>query len=233
MPEIIKLSVDGASIDALLGVPKGNGIHPGILVAHHQEGLSPFTRDLIDKLATAGYVAVCPDHYHRLPPDATLETKRSSVHDRDVLKELAAGLGFLENDPRVRPDRLAILGHCMGGRSAFLGASLFEGLRCAVIFYPTRMLAKPADGMAAFELLHKMSCPVIGFFGGRDRLIPLQHADQIETELKRCGVSVEFHRYPEAGHAFGNFTSSVDYCEEAARDSWNRALNFLQSHLGA
>jgi carboxymethylenebutenolidase len=231
VPEVIKLSVDSASIDALLGVPEGKGAHPAVLVAHHQEGLSPFTRDLIDKLAGAGYVAICPDHYHRLPPDATLETKRTSVRDSDVLKELAGGLDFLKRDTRVQHDQIAILGHCMGGRSALLGAGVFPGLRCAIIFYPTRMMAKPDNGLFAFEYLSKVSCPVIGFFGGRDRLIPSEDADQIEAELRRHGVSVEFHRYPNAGHAYCNFTSAADYREEAARDSWNRALASLRIHL--
>jgi len=229
--DIIKISIGGQESDALFGATQAPGRHPAILIAHHQEGLSPFTRDLVDKLAACGYVAICPDHYHRCRPEDDLDTRRNSLRDPAVLGELGAALDFLKAHPKVRADRIAVIGHCMGGRAAFLAAGSLSGFAAAVIFYPTGMLAKRGENCVAFDRLHKIACPVIAFFGETDRLIPLDHADKIDAELRRCGIPVESHRYANAGHAFCNFGSPTDYRETAAADSWKRAVAFLDRHL--
>jgi carboxymethylenebutenolidase len=231
--DTIKLDIDGASVDAFLGLPDATGPSPAVLVAHHQEGLSPFTRDVVDKLASRGYVAICPDHYRRLPPDASLETRRNSVRDRDVLRELEAARDVLQKHPRVDPARIAVMGHCMGGRSALLAASTFPGFKAAAIFYPTAMLIPRPEGFLAVEQLGKITCSVIVFFGETDWLIPKDHAAKIESELRRNHVPLETHRYPDAGHAFANFSSAEDYRPAAAADSWHKAIAFLDRHLKA
>jgi carboxymethylenebutenolidase len=231
--DTIKLTIDGKSVDALLGLPETQGPHPAVLVAHHQEGLSPFTRDLVDKFARSGYVAICPDHYHRFPPDTALETLRNSVRDRDVLQELGAARDFLRKHPQVDPTRIAVMGHCMGGRLAFLAASHFPGFKAAAIFYPTAMLTPRPGGFLAIDTLAAITCPVIAFFGETDWLIPKEHADKIEAELRFHHIPLEIYRYPDAGHAFANFSSAQDFRPTAAEDSWRKAMAFLDRHLKA
>lgn len=231
MPDTIKLAIDGHPVDALFAAPNGPGPHPGILVAHHQEGLSPFTRDLVDKLAARGYAVICPDHYHRCAPEDGLEKRRNSLRDDAIVQELGAALGFLKAYPGIRTEKLGVIGHCMGGRAAFLAAAAFPEIKAAAIFYPTGMMAKRGDNPAAFDRLHKLACPVIAFFGATDWLIPPEDADKIEAELRRSHVPLEIYRYADAGHAFCNFTSATDFRPEAAADSWQRASAFLDAHL--
>lgn len=128
MTRIISLNVDGTATKACLGVLETRGPHPGILVAHHQEGLSPFTHDLADKLAQAGYVAICPDHYHDCPPDADLATRRNALCNTKILRDLAVAIDFLRERADVKRDNLAVIGHCMGGRG-FYGSGRLSGVQ--------------------------------------------------------------------------------------------------------
>jgi carboxymethylenebutenolidase len=229
---VISLDVDGMPMNACLSVPEGSGPHPGLLVAHNQEGLGVFTHDLVEKLAAAGYVAICPDHYHECAPNADLATRRAALRDTKILRDLAVTLDILRARPDVQRDNVAVIGHCMGGRAAFMAAEAFPELKAAVAFYSSGMFMSRGNDMPTpFELLDKVTCPVIGFFGGKDPLIPLDQVDKIEAALKRFGVPHEFHRYLEAGHAFASFDSPAAYHAEATADSWGRTIEFLAKHL--
>jgi dienelactone hydrolase len=97
------------------------------------------------------------------------------------------------------------------------------------------------SGGAAMDALYaaptarptSISCPVIGFFGDTDFLIPVENVRWMEAELRRHAVPTEFHRDADAGHAFCNFTSTRDYCPGPAADSRARTVAFLDKHLRA
>ncbi len=92
MAETIDIDVDGKKVAAVLGMPQGAGTHPGILVMHHQEGLSPFTRNLVDKLAGLGCVVLAVDSYHPFPPGTNMKTCREGVTDPQMMRDAAAGI---------------------------------------------------------------------------------------------------------------------------------------------
>ena len=232
MAQIVSLDVDGMAMSAYLGVPAGAGPHPALLVEHNQEGLGVFTRDLVEKLAALGYVALCPDHYHECAPDADLATRRAALRDKKIFRDMAVSLDYLKARSDVQPGCIAVIGHCMGGRAAFMAASAFPELKAAVAFYSSGMfMSRGNEGPTPFELLDKVKCPVLGFFGGKDPLIPLEQVDKLEAALRRFGVAHEFHRYLEAGHAFASFDSPANYHADATADSWRRTIDFLAQHL--
>ena len=232
MSDLIDVDVDGSVARAFLGLPPGREKHPAVLVTHHREGLSHFTADIVDKLTHIGYLAFSIDNFHAMPRDADPATYHSLISDGQLVRDIEAGIRFLGAHPRNEPGRLGILGHCMGGRTALLGASLFPVFRAAIVFYSGGVFRnRNSSGSTPGDRLKDIRCPVIGFFGGRDRLIPNTEVDRIETALKDAGANPIFHRYPDAGHAFANFESPDDYREAAARDSWNHTVTFLDRTL--
>ena len=67
-------------------------------------------------------------------------------------------------------DRLGIIGHCMGGRMALLGASTHDVFKACVPYYPGNMFkAWSDDGPPPFELLGQIKGSVLGFFGNDDQ----------------------------------------------------------------
>ena len=60
---------DDDEIGAYLARPLGPGPFPGVLVIHHAPGWDTATKEIARRFAYEGYVAICPNLYHRFGPD--------------------------------------------------------------------------------------------------------------------------------------------------------------------
>lgn len=232
MGEFESVAVDEKSMDVFVANPEPLGVHPAVIITHHRYGIDDFTKDIAGRLATKGYVAAAPNFFHRQPDDVRLEERSAHLKDSEVVADLGAAIAHLERADYVQPGRFAILGHCMGGRMAFLGAEAFPVFKAAVAYYSGNMRISWGDeGATPFDNLDKIDCPVIGFFGNDDENPTVADVAEIGAALTGHGIAHEFHGYDGAGHAFQNFLSPERYREDAARDSWQRTEAFLREHL--
>jgi carboxymethylenebutenolidase len=224
--------VDGSEMDVYMAVPEGKGPHPGVLVAFHRGGMDEFTIDRVDRLAEAGFAACAPDFYHRRKGEPSEEAVQHRL-DAEIVADLQATVAHLRGLPEVDGDRLAIVGHCMGGRVAFLGAAaLNDVFQACVPCYSGGVLTAWGNGPTVFDRFKDIRCPVMGCFGNEDRNPSPADVDKFEVELARFGVPYVFHRYDGAGHAFQNFISPKSYRAGPAQDSWEKTLAFLSTKLG-
>ncbi|HSS62895.1 MAG TPA: dienelactone hydrolase family protein [Gammaproteobacteria bacterium] len=233
MARFDEIEVNGSPMRICVASPGGDGPHPAVIVMCHIGGLDEFTTDRVDRLAAAGCVAAAPDvfHYHDWIEDK--EARRASLRDKSIIDDIEACIAHAENVEAVDGKRLAILGHCMGGRTALLGAGNIPRIGPLVIYYGGRtMISWGGDGATPFERIRGVKGPVIGFFGLDDTEPCPEDVDKIEAEFKRHGIPCEFHRYRGAGHAFQNFLSPDRYREAAANDSWEKTLSFLSRAFG-
>lgn len=227
------VEVNGSPMRICVAAPEGDGPHPAVIVMCHIGGLDAFTEDRVERLAAAGYAAAAPDifHYHEWIEEK--EARRATLRDEKIIDDIEAAIAHLELTERVDPDRIAIMGHCMGGRTAMLGAGNIPRLGPLVIYYGGRtMLSWGGVGPTPFERIPHVKGPVIGFFGMDDTEPSPEDVDKIEAEMKRHGIACAFHRYEGAGHAFQNFLSTERYREEAANDSWEKTLRSLGDAFG-
>ena len=232
MGDFEQVAVGEDSMDVFIAKPEPLGVHPAVIVMHHRYGIDDFTKDIAGRLAAKGYVAAAPAVFHQQPDDVPLEKRSAHLKDSEVIADLGATIAMLEQAEYVQNGRLAILGHCMGGRMVFLGAEAFPVFKAAVAYYSGNMRISWGDeGATPFDKLGQITCPVIGFFGNDDENPTVADVSDIDAELTRHGVAHEFHGYDGAGHAFQNFLSPDRYREEAARDSWQRTEGFLREHL--
>src|SRR6476469_148832 len=135
MLQLTHLVVDDSPMEMLVATPEGEGKHPGILRSHYQHGLGRFTHRNALFLASEGFVVVAPDHYHHTPGETDLKKRKAALRDERLIADMQAATAYLRAHPRVDPEATAILGHCMGGRQALLGAATVPGFRCAVDCY--------------------------------------------------------------------------------------------------
>ncbi len=234
MSRMDRIEVDGSSMGVYVAEPAGAGPHPAVLVAFHRGGLDDFTRHCADRLAEAGYVAVAPDFYHRRPDGEDASESVTHRLDVDVLNDIDATVEHLQGFPNVQADRIAIAGHCMGGRVSLVGASNNAAFTACVVYYGGGMFGAWGEGgPTGFERLGNIACPVIGFYGNDDSNPSPEQVDQIDAELTRHGIEHTFHRYDGAGHAFQNFDSPTAYRAEATKESWAKMLDFLAEKLKA
>ena len=217
----------GIHVDA----PAGAGPHPGVVVTHHRGALDAFTRKFVEDLAAAGYVAAAPAFYHRRPDGEDTARSMAALDDAEMIADIAAVVGYLKARADVRADALAIVGHCMGGRASFLGASSLPDFRACAIFYGGNIF-KPwgAGNPAPISRAADIPCPVIGFFGNEDENPSPEDVARIGAELDRHGVPRAFHDYDGAGHAFQNFLGPA-YREAQSRDAQAKLLAFFEAEL--
>ena len=230
MARFEQIEVNTSPMRICVAAPEEGGPHPAVIVMCHIGGLDEFTEDRADRLAAAGYLAAAPDvfHYHDWIKDK--EARRASLHDHRIVDDIGACISHLEKTQKVDRERIAILGHCMGGRTAMLGAGSISFIGPLVIYYGGRtMMSWGGHGSTPFERIPRIRGPVIGFFGMDDTEPAPEDVDRIEAEFKRHGIGCEFHRYQGAGHAFQNFLSAERYREAAANDSWKKTLDFLRT----
>ena len=230
--------VQGSPMDILVFEPDGDGPFPGLVVAQHlpvaHAGLEkdPFTIDVGDRLAATGYACVIPFIFHWWPPDAEVDVKRDAFRDDWTVADLKAAFSVLEDMESVDATRTGIIGHCWGGRVAWLGACHNPNYKAAAVLYGGRIKAGMGEGSRPpIELADRIPCPIIGVFGNDDGNPSPEDVDDLDAALTKAGIEHEFHRYDGAGHGFQDFTSEERYRKEASDDAWEKVLAFLDRQL--
>ncbi len=228
----------GSPMEILVFEPEGEGPFPGIVVAQHlpvaHMGLEkdPFTIDVGERLARAGYACVIPYIFHWWPPEEDMAVKREAFRDDWTAADMGAAFSLLAGMEKVDGGRIGIMGHCWGGRVAWLAACHNPDYKAAAVLYGGRIkIAMGPGGAPPIELAERIPCPVIGIFGNDDQNPSPADVDDLDAALTGAGVAHEFHRYDGAGHAFQDFTNDERYRKEAAADSWEKVLAFLDDRL--
>ncbi|MDX1483177.1 MAG: dienelactone hydrolase family protein [Alphaproteobacteria bacterium] len=236
MAETIELAVEEVRTKAFLAMPEGAGPHAGVVVTYHREGLDAFTEWKVDHLAAAGFAAIAPDHYHVLPEGVGFQDRGKYLTDEQMAADIEAAARWLAARHEVAGDRLAVLGPCMGGRTALVALECHPELwTCACVWYGGEVFEPligdlPAPGDRA--RLGLIDCPIAGFFGDLDTHPSPEEVDRLDRLLTELGKDHVFYRYPDAGHGFLN-PWHHRYHQAAAEDSWGKALGFLGEKLAA
>jgi dienelactone hydrolase len=139
--------------------------------------------------------------------------------------DMNTGLDYLKSLPFVQGDSLAIAGFCMGGRVAFMMATLRSDLRVVIDAYGSGIFeemgaAAPSAGAA------NIGCPVLILNGDADPVCPVEEVNQVKSELDRLGKVSEVHFYPGVGHGF--MTRGP---KEVTEDAWERMFVWFDRYM--
>ncbi len=229
MVNTVSIDVAGGKMDVLLGVPEGAGPFPTIVVVHHRWGLDGFTKSVVERLNQNGFIAGALEFYHRRPKGEDTAESVTLLNDDELIADLRAGTNYLQSLPQAKRGSEAIMGHCMGGRVSFLGATAHP-FKAAVMLYGGGVNHSRKGNPPILTRASNIGCPILGFFGKDDKNPSPADMVEIDTELTRIGKKHEFHAYDGAGHAFQNFTDER-YRPEASEDAWRRYLAFFKETL--
>lgn len=220
---MIEFAAGGTSGSGYLATPE-RGTGPGLLVIQEWWGLVPHIKDVTDRFAKAGFVALSPDLYRGETTTSPDEAGRKLMA-LDIARageDLAGAASYLLSLPSVAPKKVAALGFCMGGQLALFAATKHEGIAAAVNFYGVHPNVKPD-----FSALRG---PVLCHFGKADEFVDEASARALVAEIEAAGGDVEAHFYA-AGHAFFNDARPEAYDAADASLAWDRTLAFLRAHL--
>lgn len=220
----IEYPADGDSVPAYLAVPPG-GHGRGVLVVHEAWGLVDHTRDVCDRLAREGFVALAPDLFRgRIGSDAEeAERLMSELAISRVGADVDGAVAALLNDHRVDGGRVGALGFGMGGSLA-----LFAGTR-------NPRVGAVADFYGIFPdvplELARLQAPVLGIFGSDDELVSGEDVRKLEIQLAAAGKRSSFEVVQGVGHAFMNDARPDCFDARAAAGCWGTLLAFLRAEL--
>ena len=223
--QMVEFQSNGASARGYLSVPE-SGSGPGVVVIQEWWGLVPHIKDVAERFAAAGFVALAPDLYHgdvaRSPDEAGKMMMALNIAQTE--KDLRGAIQYLLSHEATEGTRVGTVGFCMGGALSLYAASKNEQVGACVVFYGIHPKVEPD--------LDNLRAPVLGIFAERDKSVPPAAARELEAKLKEHGKQAEMHIYPGTDHAFFNDTRPEVYDAEAAADAWRRTLEFFREHLG-
>jgi carboxymethylenebutenolidase len=226
--ETVSLDIHGQTMDMLIDKPAGEGPHPTVLLMFHRGGFDDFTKGRIEALCDGGYLVCAPNFYHRCSDEYDRDDCKQFLKDSEVIAEIQAAADYLRARPDADSDRLFILGHCMGGRMAMMGAAKVPVFRGCVVFYGGGLFVSWGDeGATPYEWIGDIPCPIIGFYGNKDVNPSHDDVNKIDACLTEAGVNHTFHRYPDVGHGFQNPAHDAPETRAASTDAWGKALDFL------
>ena len=228
-----ELTVDGRTMGTFVASPEGSGPFPAMVVIQHATGVDRFIEETAQRFADEGYVAVAPNLYHRQDPNSgeSGSERRQKLLDKEVIADVNAAVDYI-NASSSANDRIGIIGFCMGGRVAYLMPAVNTAFKAGVACYGGNTKAAWGEGgRTPFDLLAEVGCPILGFFGEDDGNPSPQDMKEMDERLSQHGKPHEFHSYPNAGHAYMDYTNEQTYREQAATASWPIALEFLARQL--
>ncbi|HEV1998402.1 MAG TPA: dienelactone hydrolase family protein [Candidatus Dormibacteraeota bacterium] len=226
-------SRDGGDFTVHVSRPEGDGPYPTMLIIHDYFDPDDYYFDLADQYAAAGYLAVCPDLFHR-QGDLSEQTHEKagarigSVGDDQAMEDLDVVLEHIRGEGLVGD--LAITGFCWGGRVAYLFAARHRETRALVVMYGHLSAWSGPEGNKPYSPLDeaaKIDARVIGSYGGGDESIPLDQVRDMEKRLQEHGVSAELKVYDGAPHCFFR----TPEWKEASDDVWSRVLSGLKEAM--
>lgn len=235
---VTRVNVLGSPMEVFEFAPEGPGPHPAIVLAQHipvgHTGVEndEFTLKTAERFASEGFFAFVPFIFHWWPKGADMELKRRESRDDWMVADMRAAFELASRREDVDRRRIGVVGHCWGGRVAWLAACHLPDLGAAAIFYGGRIKQPMGDGNPApIDLASHIRCPVAGFFGNDDQNPTPADVDDYERALAAARVRYEFHRYDAAGHAFQNFPSADRYRPEQSEAAWREVIAFLKRTL--
>jgi carboxymethylenebutenolidase len=230
---------EGASVNAYLALPAGDGPFPGVLVIHHMPGWDSGTKEITRRFAANSYNAICPNLYARQgfdldPDDAAAATREAGgVPDEQFVGDMDSAIKTLRALPTSN-GKVGVIGYCSGGRHSFLTA-LSLPVDAAVDCYGAMVVGPVPEGfpLKVTPLVDRtpdLNCPLLGLFGNDDQFPTPVQVDELEAALKEAGKTYEFHRYDGAGHAFFAVERAA-FRPEAALDGWQRIFAWFDTYL--
>jgi len=202
---------------------------PGILIFQEAFGVNDYLREVVVRFAELGFVALAPELYHR-SGDGTVGAYDAGRREmaqyskatttEGLIADINAAYGFLEGEIDTTKG-IAAVGFCFGGRVSYL-ANAHVPLKAAISFYGGKI-------PEWFAYVDRQKAPLLCFWGGRDRSIPVAETRKVADRFEEAGLEHTQIVFSTAGHAFFRHVRAKDYDANAARIAWEASVAFLRN----
>ncbi len=232
---------DKLPLDAYIAYPSGEVAYPGIVVIQEIFGVNAHIRDVTERIARLGYVAISPAIFQRIAPGfetgytpqdiLTGRSYKGQTKAIELLSDIQATINYLKDCPQVKKEAgFGCIGFCFGGHVAYLAATL-DDIKATASFYGAGIATEtPGGGAPTITRTAEIKGTLYAFFGMEDASIPSEQVDAIAAELAKFGINHRIFRYNGAEHGFF-CDARASYNEVAAADAWQQVKELFQQHL--
>lgn len=218
---------DGTPLIGYQAFPANAAKAAGVLVMHENRGLTDHIKDVVRRVATAGYMGLGIDLLSRqggvdkLGGDAYSGALANTTVDQ-MNADLLSAVAFIQSKAGTGAT-VGGVGFCFGGGTVWNLLIAGGQLKAAVPFYGP--LPSKVDGLAATK------AAVFAIYAEQDTRIT-QSWPMAEEQLKKAGVAYANKIEPGVGHAFHNDTNGpTRYSAAAAQDAWVATIDWFRKYL--
>jgi carboxymethylenebutenolidase len=203
-------------------------------------GVNSHIRDVTERVAREGYVALAPDYFHRTAPGMELGydddgmaegMKHLNLLQADqMIADAKAAIAFVRGRPEST-DKVGAMGFCIGGHMTYLTACATD-VAAAASYYGGGIAGPqgPGGGPSTVSRTPGIQGKIHCYFGGQDALIPPDQVAAIRKALEDAGVDHEVVVYDDADHGF-HCDQRATYHAPSAADAWKRTLALFADRL--
>jgi carboxymethylenebutenolidase len=229
----------GGTMGGYLARPADATPRPGVIVWMEIFGVNSHIRDVTERVAREGYVALAPDFFHRTHPglevgydEAGMATGMKGLMALDadqMASDAREAVAFLRKQPNTT-QKIGVMGFCIGGHMTYLTACETE-VAAAAAFYGGGIAAPKGPGGKPSTLgrTPKIRGKIVCLFGGKDAMIPQAQVDAVRAALASAGTRSEVVVY-DADHGFFCDQRGT-YHKPSAEDAWTRVKALFAAEL--
>src|SRR5438876_2041586 len=218
---------DGASLMAYMAKPNTSARVPGIVVVDENRGPTEHIRDVVRRVATAGFIGVNIDLAARdggaakLTDQAAYNAALAKRTTDEKNSDHKATIAFLKGQSS---GSVGVTGFCFGGGEVWSMLAGGADVKAAVPFYGPQ----PTN----YADIAKTKAAVFAVYAELDVRITTT-TQQMGEVLKAAGVPYKITIYPGVNHAFHNDTNAVGdrYNAEQARLAWVATVEWFRKYL--
>ena len=229
------------TLPVYVAMPTGDGPFGAVVVLQEIFGVNGHIRDITERIAREGYVALAPALYHRQAPG--FETgytpediqvgRQYKVQTKadELLSDIQATINYTKTLPQIKDGGVGCIGFCFGGHVAYLAATL-QDTRAIASFYGAGIPDTAfGPGPVALERTPQVTGTLHCFFGTEDASIPTTAVEQIRSALQQANIDHKIFEYEGAGHGFF-CDRRGSYNSDAAADAWEKVKALFTKKLG-
>lgn len=224
----ISINVADGSFDAYVAKP-ASGEGPAIIVIQEIFGVNPWIREVADRYAAQGYIAVAPDLFWRIRPGIELNDRDPGELQQafdlfgqfDVAKGVDDIQATIDAARVMSTGKVGAVGFCMGGLLAYLTACRTDADAISSYY-----------GVAIDNFLGEaanIKKPTLVHIAGEDKFVSKEAQDKINKGLAGH-AAVTVYNYTGQEHAFARDrgehydASSAKLANQRTEDLFKKSL---------
>lgn len=223
--------------------PERGGPHPLILFFMDAPGIREELREMVRRLASAGYYVLLPNLYYRAGvfelgpysganPGGARERMTGLMESLTiplVMADTDALLAFARSDAAASPGPAGAVGYCMSGQFAINAAARHpDRFNAAASIYGVRLVTDADD--SPHQVAAKARAELYFACAETDHWAPLPMIETLKGALADRAMDTEVEIYPGVEHGFA-FPQRAAYDRDAAERHWERLFLLFARRL--